>query len=210
MSLDGATLAVQGFGNVGAVGARLLAEEGCKVIAVSDSKGGIHNSGGLDLQAVSRHKKETGSVIDYKDSANITHAELWELQCDILLPAALGEGICAGNAAAVKAKIIVEGANGPTTPEADKILGDRGKFVIPDILANAGGVVVSYFEWVQGLQSFFWSEDEVNANLEKIMVRAFDDVLAISQSKEIDMRIAAYILAIDRVACATLLRGIYP
>jgi glutamate dehydrogenase (NAD(P)+) len=149
-------------------------------------------------------------VVGYPGTDKITNKELLELDCEVLVPAALENEITKENADRVKARVISEGANGPTTPEADAILFDKGAFVIPDILANAGGVTVSYFEWVQGLQSFFWSEDEVNANLEKIMVRAFNDVLDISHDREVDMRIAAYILAIDRVACATLLRGIYP
>lgn len=210
MNLDGATVAVQGFGNVGAVSAVLLAKEGCKIIAVSDTKGGIYNPKGLDVEDVLSHKKVTGSVIDFKDSEALTHAELLELECDILVPAALEDEICAPNAASVKARMIVEGANGPTTPEADRILCDNGKFVIPDILANAGGVVVSYFEWVQGLQSFFWSEDEVNRQLQNVMDNAFHEVLEVSQREKIDMRNAAYMLAIKRIEEAMMARGIFP
>jgi glutamate dehydrogenase (NAD(P)+) len=210
MPIEGTRVVVQGFGNVGAIGAQLLQEMGCTVIAASDSKGGIYNPKGLDAEDVIRHKAETGTVVGYPGTDTITNEELLELDCEVLVPAALENEITEENADRVKARIISEGANGPTTPEADAILFDKGAFVIPDILANAGGVTVSYFEWVQGLQSFFWSEDEVNANLEKIMVSAFKDVLAISQRREVDMRIAAYILAIDRVANATLLRGIYP
>jgi glutamate dehydrogenase (NAD(P)+) len=210
MPIEGARVAVQGFGNVGGIGAQLLQELGCTIIAVSDSKGGIYNPKGLDAEDVMRHKAETSTVVGYPGTDTITNSELLELDCEVLVPAALENEITKENADCVKARIIAEGANGPTTPEADAILFDKGVFVAPDILANAGGVTVSYFEWVQGLQSFFWSEDEVNANLEKIMVRAFEDVLAISQRREVDMRIAAYILAIDRVANATLLRGIYP
>jgi len=210
MNLDGATVAVQGFGNVGAVSAVLLAKEGCKIIAVSDTKGGIYNPKGLDLEDVLSHKKVTGSVIGFKDSEALTHAELLELECDILVPAALEDEICAPNAASVKAGMIVEGANGPTTPEADRILCDNGKFVIPDILANAGGVVVSYFEWVQGLQSFFWSEDEVNRQLQNVMDNAFHEVLEVSQHEKIDMRNAAYMLAIKRIEEAMMARGIFP
>jgi glutamate dehydrogenase (NAD(P)+) len=201
---------VQGFGNVGAIGAQLLQELGCTVIAVSDSRGGIYNPKGLNVEDVMRHKAETGMVAGYPGTDEITNEELLGLDCEVLVPAALENQITEENAARVKARVIAEGANGPTTPEADDILFDKGAFVIPDILANAGGVTVSYFEWVQGLQSFFWSEDEVNNNLEKIMVKAFQDVLAISQRREVNMRVAAYILAIDRVATATLLRGIYP
>ncbi len=210
MPIEGTRVAVQGFGNVGAIGAQLLQELGCTVIAASDSRGGMYNPKGFDVEDVMRHKAETGTVVGYPGTDTITNEELLELDCEVLVPAALENEITEENANRVKARIISEGANGPTTPEADAILFDKGAFVIPDILANAGGVTVSYFEWVQGLQSFFWSEDEVNANLEKIMISAFNDVLAISRRREVDMRIAAYILAIDRVANATLLRGIYP
>ena len=210
MPIEGARVAVQGFGNVGGIGAQLLQELGCTVIAVSDSRGGIYNSNGLNVVDVMRHKAETGMVAGYPGTDKITNEELLELDCDVLVPAALENEITRENADRIKARVISEGANGPTTPEADAILFDKGIFVIPDILANAGGVTVSYFEWVQGLQSFFWSEEEVNENLEKIMVKAFQDVLTISQQKKVDMRIAAYILAIDRVATATMLRGIYP
>ena len=210
MPIEGARVAVQGFGNVGGIGAQLLQELGCTIIAVSDSRGGIYNPKGLDIGDVIRHKAETGIVAGYPGTDRITNKELLGLDCEVLVPAALENEITEENADRIKARVISEGANGPTTPEADAILLDKGVFVVPDILANAGGVTVSYFEWVQGLQSFFWSEDEVNANLEKIMARAFDDVLAISQSRKVDMRIAAYILAIDRVSTATLLRGIYP
>ncbi len=210
MSLEGATVAVQGFGNVGATVAKLLAKEGCRIIGVTDSKGGIYNPNGLDIENTLRHKRETGSVVDFKDTENITSAELLELECDILIPAALEGQIYARNAASVKAKMIVEGANGPTIPEADKILNDNGVFVVPDILANAGGVVVSYFEWVQGLQSFFWSEDEVNRQLQAVMDNAFHEVLEVSQREKVDMRNAAYMLAIKRIADTMEIRGIFP
>jgi len=210
MNLDGATVVVEGFGNVGAVSAKLLVKEGCRIIAVSDSKGSICNNKGLDVGEVSSHKEKTGSVVDFNDSESITSAELLGLECDILVPAALEGSLCATNAAAVKAKMIVEGANGPTTPEADKILFDSGKIVIPDILANAGGVVVSYFEWVQGLQSFFWSENEVNSQLETVMVSAFNEVSEMSQREKVSMRDAAYMLAIKRIADAMEARGIFP
>ncbi len=210
MPIEGARVVVQGFGNVGGIGAQLLQELGCTIIAVSDSQGGIYNPKGLDAEDVMRHKAETRTVVGYPGTDKITNEELLELDCEVLVPAALENEITQENADRIKARVIAEGANGPTTPEADDILFDKGIFVIPDVLANAGGVTVSYFEWVQGLQSFFWSEDEVNKNLEKIMVRAFQDVLAISQRREVNLRIAAYILAIDRVATATLLRGIYP
>jgi len=210
MPVEGARVAVQGFGNVGAIGAELLQELGCTIIAASDSRGGVYNPKGLNVEDVMRHKAETGTVVGYPGTDEVTNKELLELDCEVLVPAALENEITGENADRIKARIISEGANGPTTPEADDILFDKGAFVIPDILANAGGVTVSYFEWVQGLQSFFWSEKEVNENLEKIMVKAFQDVLAISQRREVNLRIAAYILALDRVATATLLRGIYP
>ena len=210
INLDGATVAVQGFGNVGSVSAALLAKEGCKIIAVSDSRGGIYNPKGLDVGGVLRYKKDTGSVVGFKNSETITNAELLEIACDILVPAAIENEICAPNASSVKAKMIVEGANGPCTPEAHEILCENGKFVIPDILANAGGVVVSYFEWVQGLQSFFWSEDEVNRQLQVAMDNAFHEVLEVSQRKKVDMRNAAYRVALKRIASAMETRGIFP
>lgn len=203
-------VAVQGYGNVGSIGAYLLHDLGCKIIAASDTRGAIYNPKGFDPRDVLRHKRETGSVAGYPDTDTITDAEILELECDVLLPAALENTITEANADKIKARIVSEGANGPTTPEADAILHDKGVFVIPDILCNAGGVTVSYFEWVQGLQFFFWSEEEINRQLEEIMVRSFNDVLGISQDKNVDMRVAAYILAISRVAEATMTRGIYP
>ena len=209
--LNGATVAVQGFGNVGSAVARLLeARESCKIIAISDIKGGIYNENRLDVGAVFSYSQQTGSVVDFKDGENITNAELLALPCDILIPAAIENQIVKANAANIKARIIVEGANAPTTPEADKILNDNGVFVVPDILANAGGVIVSYFEWVQGLQAFFWSEDEVNHQLQVIMDNAFGEVLEMSQSEKVDMRNAAYMLAVKRVADAMETRGIFP
>ncbi|MFH1015744.1 MAG: Glu/Leu/Phe/Val dehydrogenase, partial [Chloroflexota bacterium] len=166
LSLDGATVVVSGFGNVGAISAKLLAREGCKVTAVSDSTGAIYNARGLDVEAVMRHKAETGSVTGFKPAEVVSHDDLLALPCDIMIPSALEQQIHGGNAASIKAKLIVEGANGPTTAEATRILSDKGVFIVPDILANAGGVVVSYFEWVQGLQSFFWTEEEVNQRLQ--------------------------------------------
>jgi len=210
MPLEGATVVVQGFGNVGSVATKLLAKEGCKIIGISDVKGGIYNPRGVDVESVFNYSRETGSVVGFKNAEDITNAELLRLQCDILLPAAIGDQLCGSNAASIKARIIVEGANRPTTPEADKILRDDGKFIVPDILANAGGVVVSYFEWVQGLQSFFWSEDEVNNQLQVVMNNAFREVLEMSQREKVDMRNAAYMLAIKRIADAMEARGIFP
>jgi len=203
-------IAIQGYGNAGWNLARLLSEQGCRVIAVSDSKGGIYNSKGLDPVKVFEHKKETGSVIDFSSSDNITNEELLSIDCDILVPAALENQITEENADKIKAKLIAEAANGPTTSEADKILEEKDVFVIPDILANAGGVTVSYFEWVQGLQAYFWTEREVNLKLRDIMQKAFDNVYRISQERKVTMRTAAYILAIERVAEATKIRGLYP
>ncbi len=208
--LDGATVAVQGFGNVGAVAAYLLQDKGCKIVAVSDSQGGIYNPKGLDARDVMRFKAENRTVVGYPGTDRLTNEELLELECDVLVPCALENVITAQNAPRIKARVIAEGANGPTTPEADEILYDRGIFVVPDVLANAGGVTVSYFEWVQGLQFFFWSEREINLQLREIMVRSFNDVLRISEERKVDMRVAAYILAIRRVAEATMIRGIYP
>ena len=208
--LDHITVAVQGSGNVGSITAKLLREMGCKVVAISDSKGGIYNSHGLNIPAVLEHKQGNGAVAGFPGADSITNAELLELDCTLLVPAALQAQITEDNADKIKAKIIAEGANGPTTSAADRILFDKGIFVIPDILANSGGVIVSYFEWVQDLQSFFWSEAEVNKQLRNIMIRSFEEVFSTSQSYKIDMRTAAYVLAVNSVAEAVLVRGIYP
>jgi glutamate dehydrogenase (NAD(P)+) len=208
--INGAKVAIQGFGNVGATIAQLLNEMGATIIAVSDSRGGIYNRGGLPIAVVGALKNTTGSLTDFPDTDRVTNQELLELPCDILIPAALENQITAQNASRIKARIVGEAANGPTTPQADDILYDRGVFVIPDILANAGGVTVSYFEWVQGLQEFFWTEREVNAQLERIMVGAFENTLRTAQERKVHMRTAAYLLAVDRVARATTTRGIYP
>ena len=201
---------VQGFGNAGSVVARLLYDEGCKVIGVSDSKGGIFNPDGIDIYKLIEVKKETGSVVNYKEGDKITNEELLTLQTDVLIPAALERQITEENADKIKAKIIAEAANGPTTPEADKILEDKGVFIIPDILANAGGVTVSYFEWVQGLQQYFWSEKEVNLKLKEMMEKAFRDVIKVREKEKVGMRMAAYVVGVGRVAEATRLRGLYP
>jgi glutamate dehydrogenase/leucine dehydrogenase len=210
IDMKGATVAVQGFGNVGSVAARLLAREGCKIIAVSDVRGGVFNGSGLDIESVYKHSRDTGSLLGCRDAEQISNNELLALPCDILVPAALEEQIHIGNAESVKARLIVEGANGPVTYEADRILVERGIFIVPDILANAGGVVVSYFEWVQGLQSFFWSEDEVNRQLQMVMDNAFREVLATGRREKVDMRTAAYMLAIKKIAEAMEARGIFP
>ncbi|NOZ27604.1 MAG: Glu/Leu/Phe/Val dehydrogenase [Chloroflexi bacterium] len=210
LDLEGASVVVQGYGNAGSIAARLLHEDGAKIIAVSDSKGGIYNPKGLDPVAVLRHKRESGSVVGFPGADVITNQELLTLPCDILVPAALEKQLHAGNADKVQAKIIAEAANGPTEPEADHIFFDRGIFVIPDILCNAGGVTVSYFEWVQDIQFFFWDEDQVNSHLEQVMNRAFDSVVAMAEKKKVHNRLAANVLAIDRVVRAIMLRGIYP
>ncbi|HEY0734921.1 MAG TPA: Glu/Leu/Phe/Val dehydrogenase [Herpetosiphonaceae bacterium] len=209
---DEATVVVQGFGNVGGTSALLLSNMGAKVIAVSDVSGGYYNQRGLDILAMLQYVRDNRSLVGYKESGLevISNAELLELKCEILVPAALENQITAENAGRIKAKIIVEGANGPTTPGADEILYDRGVFIVPDILANAGGVTVSYFEWVQGLQEFFWTEEEINERLERIMVRSFSSVLDLALKHRIAMRTAAYMVAVKRVADATMIRGIYP
>jgi glutamate dehydrogenase (NAD(P)+) len=208
--INGAKIVIQGFGTVGATIAQQLSEMGATIVAVSDSRGGVYSRRGLPMSDVLEHKRNTGSVADFPEADRVTNAELLELPCDILIPAALENQISARNAGQIKARIIGEAANGPTTPEADDILYERGVFVIPDILAGAGGVTVSYFEWVQGLQEFFWTEREVNAQLERILVGAFENVLRVAQERRVHMRTAAYLLAVDRVASATTTRGIYP
>lgn len=205
-----ATAAIQGFGNAGSIAAELLHRIGMKVIAVSDSKGGILNTKGLDIPKVVEHKNKTGSVVKFPAAKAISSGDVLELQCDVLVPAALENQITLANADRVKARIIAEAANGPTTPGADRILFGNGVLVIPDILANAGGVTVSYFEWVQDLQELFWDVEEVNRKLEKIMGLAFDDVHRAAKDYKVDMRTGAYVLAIDRVAKATESRGIWP
>jgi len=210
IDLAKATVVVQGFGNAGAIAARLMRDEGSTVIAVSDSTGGIHNPAGLDVDRVIAWKSEHGTVQGFPGSRDVTNAEILEIECDVLIPAALENQITALNAANIKTKIIGEAANGPTTPEADEILASRGIFLIPDILCNAGGVTVSYFEWVQDLNRDHWSEEVVNAKLREIMVRAFNETLAMSKREEVHMRTAAYLVAVKRVADATTLRGLYP
>ena len=212
ISMKGARVVVQGCGNVGGIAAQYFERAGAKVIAISDSKGGIYNERGLNVSTVLDCKKRYSCLItpDASGGDEITNVELLELDCDILVPSALENQITHKNASKIRPKIIAEGANGPTTPEADEILHDRGIFVVPDILANAGGVTVSYFEWVQNLQNLLWSEEEISERLMRIMRRSFAEVLNISQKKKVDMRTAALILGIGRVAEAQKLRGIYP
>lgn len=208
--IEGARVVIQGFGNVGSHAAAAMHGQGACVVAVSDVHGGVYNPAGLDIPALMEHVQQTQNVTTWPDGETITNDELFTLECDVLIPAALENQITTENAADIRAKIVAEGANGPTTPGADTILRERDIFIIPDILCNAGGVTVSYFEWVQGLQSFFWNEKEVLSRLERIIVNAFEDCWAMAAEKDVDMRIAATILAINRVAEATMLRGIYP
>ncbi len=210
MDLTKATVVVQGFGNAGAIAAQLMEAEGSTVIAVSDTGGAIVKRDGLSIDRVIGWKKEHGTVVGFPGSETITNEELLELECDVLIPAALENQITGSNAGRVRARIVAEAANGPTTPEADEILYRNGVFLIPDILANAGGVTVSYFEWVQDLNRDHWSEAVVNAKLKEIMDRSFAEVLAMQQREKVNMRTAAYLLAVQRVADATALRGLYP
>jgi glutamate dehydrogenase (NAD(P)+) len=208
--LDSMTVAVQGFGNVGSYLAKLLHEEGATVVAISDSGGAYYNAKGIDVGAAFAYKREHGSLAGLKGADDLTNDELLVLDVDILAPCALEQVITELNADQVKASIICEGANGPVTPAADAILDDKGVLILPDVLANAGGVVVSYFEWVQGLQEYFWKEAEVNAKLNDIISRAFDETWETAETRGLPMRLAAYGLAVQRVAEATITRGIYP
>ncbi len=207
---EGAAVVIQGFGKVGSVVALLLFARGYKIVAISDVKGGIYNPHGLDPVKLTAHKRQQKTVSTYRDGDFITNEELLELPCDILVPAAVEGVITEKNASKIKARLIVEAANGPITTEADAILRNKGVFVVPDILANAGGVIVSYFEWVQDIQQFFWTEQEVNDRLTKVIKRAFSEVWSIMKERSVDMRTAAYILAISRVSEAIRMRGIYP
>jgi glutamate dehydrogenase (NAD(P)+) len=201
---------VQGFGNVGSNAALYAHQQGFKVVAVSDVNGGIYDAAGLDIPALMLHVKESGGVQDFPDAENVSNAELLALPCDVLIPAALENQITKNNAHKIQAQLIVEGANGPTTPDADDILNDRGITIVPDVLANAGGVIVSYFEWVQDLQSFFWDIDEVFRQLQRILSKSFEFTLTTAEEHNVDMRTAAQLAAIKRVAEALQVRGIYP
>ncbi|HEX4679902.1 MAG TPA: Glu/Leu/Phe/Val dehydrogenase, partial [Gaiellaceae bacterium] len=209
-SMEGLRVAVQGFGNVGAYFAKFIAEQGATVVAVSDSTGGIYNPNGIDIAAAFAHKRGGGPISDLRGGEHITNDELIALDCDVFAPCALEQVVTGANADTVKARVIVEGANGPLTPAADEILEANGVMILPDVLANAGAVVVSYFEWVQGLQEYFWKEDEVNARLNSIITRAFDETWATYEERKTSMRMAAYGLAVQRVAEATVTRGLYP
>lgn len=210
LHMEDARIVVQGFGNVGFNLADIMHRWGARIIAISEVEGGIYNKNGLSPRAILEHKRETGSISGYSGSEAITNEKLLTLKCDVLVPAAIEGTITKEIAENVQAKIIAEAANGPTTSEADEVLRQRGLFIIPDILANAGGVTVSYFEWVQDSQSFFWTEEQVNENLENIMKSAFDNVFTTAQKRNIDMRTSAYVIAVDKVADATKKLGLYP
>lgn len=210
LEMEGLRVAIQGFGNVGNVAARIFHEMGAKVVAVCDAVGGVYNPNGLDIPALRECANREGALSAHSGGEPISPMELLELDVDVLVPAAVENQITVENAHRIKARIVIEGANGPTTPSADAILRDNGVFLVPDVLANAGGVVVSYFEWVQDLQFFFWHEDEVNIKMEKILIHAYRDVREMAKREEVDMRLAAYLIGVKRVADATTLRGIYP
>ena len=210
LSIENQRVAVQGFGNVGSNLAVILAGQGATIVALSDSHGGVHNADGIDVQSALAHKKDSGSLEGLSGAETITNDELLLVDCDVLAPCALEQVITDENADQIKASIVCEGANGPVTPDADVILDDRGVLVLPDVLANAGGVVVSYFEWVQGLQEYFWKESEVNAKLNDIITRAFAETWRAHEERSLPMRQAAYALAVGRVAEATTTRGLYP
>lgn len=206
---EDARVVIQGFGNVGGMAARLMAARGFRIVSIVEYNGAVYNANGLDIPALLNHKKETGSIVNFEGGENIDKTEALYLECDVLIPAATENVITSANAARLRCRILCEGANGPTTPLADEILSRNNVFVIPDILANAGGVTVSYFEWVQDRQGFFWNEDLVNSRLEEIMVGSFNAVTAYGVKHKVDNRTAAYMLALDRVASAMKLRGIY-
>lgn len=210
LGLDAPSAAVQGFGNVGSITAKFLHQQGIKVVAVSDVQGGIYSPKGLDIPRLLAYVSERGTVVGFDDLDTLENKDLLELEVDILVPAALANVITEHNAHKVKCKILAEGANGPVTPEADKILQEKGIFIIPGILANAGGVVVSYFEWVQDIQHLFWTEEQVNEKLTYLMGRAFEEVYSTAQAKKVDNRTAAMMIGVGRVASAKLLRGLYP
>ena len=210
VAVDGARVVIQGFGNVGRYAAIAAAEIGCRVVGVGDLTGAIYNGNGLEVGRLARHADEVGGVTGFRGADEIAPDELMAIECDVLIPAAVGGVLHAGNAGDVQARLILEGANNPTTLEADRILLDRGVLIVPDIICNAGGVTVSYFEWVQDLQNYFWSENEIVSRLREIMIRAFESVLEVSVREKVDMRTAALMRGIDKVAGAKLVRGVYP
>ncbi|PYQ73766.1 MAG: hypothetical protein DMG04_12725 [Acidobacteria bacterium] len=209
INLKGARVAVQGFGNVGSVSADLLARQGARIVAVTDWKGGVHNESGIDIDKLLAHVQQHRTVDGFSGGDRLAGDKIWSLDVDVLIPAALENQITAKNASDIKARILIEGANGPTTPDAHRLLHERGVFIVPDILANSSGVVTSYFEWVQDRYGYFWTEQEVNERLERKMCEAFDDVLRNALKFKVDMRTAAYIVAINRVATVTRMRGMY-
>ena len=210
LNVQGARVAVQGFGNVGGTAGKLFADVGAKIVAVQDHTGTIFNNNGLDVAALQEHVGNTGGVGGFAGAEAMDGAAFWAVDCDILIPAALESQITKDNAHQIKAKMVIEGANGPTTPEADDILADKGVLVLPDVIANAGGVTVSYFEWVQDFSSFFWTEDEINARLVRIMQEAFAGVWAVAQEHKVTLRTATFIVACKRILHAREMRGLYP
>ncbi len=210
MAIEGARVAVQGFGNVGGTAGKLFAEAGAKVVAVQDHTGTIHNAKGLDVPLLLEHVRKTGGVGGFAGGDAMAKDEFWGVACDILIPAALEGQITKDNAGKIQAKLVIEGANGPTTPEADDILNDKGVLVLPDVIANAGGVTVSYFEWVQDFSSFFWTEDEINARLVRIMQNAFAAVWQVAQENKVSLRTATFIVSCKRILHAREVRGLYP
>jgi glutamate dehydrogenase (NAD(P)+) len=208
--IQGARVVVQGFGNVGSVTAALMNELGARVIAVSDVQGGVYHDRGLDIPELLKHQREKKTLVGFPEAESITNAALLTLPCDILVPAALERQITADNAREIQCRILAEGANGPTTPEADEILRERGIFVIPDVLCNAGGVTVSYFEWVQDLQNYFWTETQINRRLRQVLIRAFREVYAVVGRTQVDMRTAALMLGVGKVAQGERVRGLFP
>ncbi len=210
LELKGARIAVQGFGNVGSVAARLFAEAGARVVAVQDHAGTVYQEAGLDIPSLLEHVKRQGSVLDFPAAEAIPQDSFWDVECEILVPAALEQQITEANAGRIKARLVIEGANGPTTPAADDILHERGVLVLPDVIANAGGVTVSYFEWVQDFSSFFWTEEEINARLVRIMREAFASVWQVAEQHRVSLRTATFIIACQRILRARDLRGLYP
>ncbi len=210
LQIQGAAVAIQGFGNVGGVSARLFADAGARVVAVQDHAGTIYQARGLDVAALQAHVRETGSVAGFPGAEALSKDAFWDVPCDILIPAALEQQITADNAGRIQARMVIEGANGPTTPAADDILHERGILVLPDVIANAGGVTVSYFEWVQDFSSFFWSEDEINDRLVKVMRGAFDGIWQVAEQHKVSLRTATFIVACHRILHARDLRGLYP
>ncbi len=210
LSVDGARVVIQGFGNVGRYASFAASELGCRIIAVADVTGAVHNGRGIEVGKLARYVDQTGGVADFPDADAIDAGDLFAVECDVLIPAAVGGVITDANVERVEARVILEGANNPVTMEADQVLQDKGVVIVPDILCNAGGVTVSYFEWVQDLQNYFWSENEIVSRLREIMIRAFEEVLEISIRHKVDLRTAALIKGIDRVTKAKLVRGVYP